>query len=202
MCIRYSSGGLLVSTLACVEIFCGHFRTCWGFCPRTLLLVLFWEHSFRWRSIKTLIFILCFHLVTFLHWLVWPLVFPLSNLPVCWPLPWPLPPFASAFPSLSLRCSCCGSRGNVTLWGTCGWWVAPGLRPAASLGAWHVSPAQGGFWVVHDEQSHSPCIVPFLYLHLYQRAGSGVMWGDRKWKLVVQSSLQIFKVVSVTIRFP
>lgn len=123
---------------------------------------------------KTLNFILCPHLVTFLHWPVWPLVFLLSN--SC------LLTFALPFPPLCLRLpllrrSCCGSQGSVTLWGTCGWWVAPGLWLAASLGVACVT-TPGGFWVVHDD-SLTPCDVLFLYQHrplTFGQESSRVWW--------------------------
>lgn len=59
--------------------------------------LVFREHTFWWCSLKTLIFIVCFHLVTSLPWLVWPLVFPLCK--SC------LLTFALTFPPLPLLSS-------------------------------------------------------------------------------------------------
>lgn len=87
-------------------------------------------------------FILCLHLLTSLHWLTDPflLFFVVVSLffcyffqyliPVCWPLPW-TPPSSFAFALVFCNALAVGSRGNVTLWGTCGWWVVSGLWLAA-----------------------------------------------------------------------
>lgn len=115
----------------------------------------------------------------------------LSLIPVCWPLPWPLPSSASAL--LLLRCSCCGSRGNVTLWGTCGWWVAPGPWLAA---AWHVSPPQvaSGSCMMTVTL---PCIVPFsciniVLFHFYQRE---VRRHVRRREVLVKVLVELFPPV-------
>ena len=79
---------------------------------------------------------------------------------------------------LSVRCSCWGSRGNGTLWGTCGWWVAPGLWAPGTA----CVTTTGGCWDVHDD-SHTPCLVSFVCRHrplpFYQR---GVQPGEQRRK--------------------
>lgn len=58
-----------------------------------------------------------------------------------------LPPLLFSFAFVCCNALAVGSHGNVTLWGTCGWWVAFALWLAAFLGvgAWHVSPRKVAF---------------------------------------------------------
>lgn len=115
-----------------VEVF-WHFSTCWGyvhsFASRTVALILC-EHTVWWCRLKNTNFhpllpsrnltaLTCLTPGSFIKFLFADLCPDLSPLCLCFPL---------------LRCSCCGSRGNVTLWGTCGWWVVPGLWLAAPSG--------------------------------------------------------------------